>query len=1046
MDDAARLSRRNALQLLGVGSIATLMLGAPGSAFAAPAVPSGHVPSPPPDDVAATYHRVLLRHTRWAEQQFDAATGAYSGTDFSFAVVLGNALLLTRDGYDAEVAGVSREVLHDHTVATISKFAASNVLNGGTQWGRTLFFDTTFQLYFQLAARLLWNDLDAATRANLDHIAAEQAAYTTSLGSGNDPHSGSWTPNGLNGGFQGDTKLEEMGVYAQSLAPGLAWAASDPRAAAWREAFDLWSRNETGLPQADLANPRLVDGKAISANTARNLYDTFIVENHGSFGPHYQEELWRTSGRNAIHFLTAGLPLPEVLTAQPNGELLWRTMLLVGSDAGEPLMPMVNDREHLYGRDVLPLAFRAQVLGDRHAARAEAMLAERLEPYQAYPPIDRITKFSGEPKYEPEARAELAISYLLHEWRAKQHGGAVRAVSKEDFFGHASGVADFGAGPGLLAHQSPAAWAATVSKPTFVKFAWQPQHDDWLFVLSGTTPMLLPSSSSAVRQRLVTTYSRVRDGFDATLGVLRFDVGTAAFATLPTGAVVYASSGIGAGEGTLNVHNLNMPGIPGLDGNRTYTTADGSVTVPAQPATAPSGARTDDVTFAPVSARYVRMFGVESAPTYGYSMYSFEIRSGSDGTDLAQGKATTASSSDTGFGAALATDGNAGTRWAVSRADRLRADSWLEVDLGAASTIDRVRIAWEAAAGRKYRVETSSDGSTWTSAGEYPTPAVRSLGGWLDVDGRAGLVVRGPVNPITVTGDRIVLSDGPATGLLVEGYPQTKGLAALAAAPVPTFKGGALVKASVVDGYLVLVNVGTAAARGTVGVPQDTHALRLYQGDQTITATGTELLVDLASGVGRIEAARFTVRGLPVPAGLRVSVTNASRVTLTLPSGGWPALVEIEATGGRRRPVQLWPGRPTTVELPEVRPYPLVDLALGATTYPTDPLPPGMSAPGGAVDDNASTTWRPGSDGRMVVDLGAVTQVSAVELAWAGGRIPDAVIEISADGLSYAPAKSRVPAGRTATVAIAAQTRYLAVKVSNWRSGSAELTRFSVRP
>ena len=41
---------------------------------------------------------------------------------------------------------------------------------------------------------------------------------------------------------------------------------------------------------------------------------------------------------------------------------------MVMSDAGEPLMPMVDDREHLYGRDVIPLAFLAQVGGDRAAA------------------------------------------------------------------------------------------------------------------------------------------------------------------------------------------------------------------------------------------------------------------------------------------------------------------------------------------------------------------------------------------------------------------------------------------------------------------------------------------------------------------------------------------------------------------------------------------------------------------------------------------------------------------------------------------------------
>ena len=64
---------------------------------------------------------------------------------------------------------------------------------------------------------------------------------------------------------------------------------------------------------------------------ARRLFhDTFAAENHGSFGPHYQSELWRTSGRNAIHFLLAGTPLPEVITAR----LDWSTELDPWPSAG----------------------------------------------------------------------------------------------------------------------------------------------------------------------------------------------------------------------------------------------------------------------------------------------------------------------------------------------------------------------------------------------------------------------------------------------------------------------------------------------------------------------------------------------------------------------------------------------------------------------------------------------------------------------------------------------------------------------------------------
>ncbi|GHG46283.1 MULTISPECIES: discoidin domain-containing protein [Amycolatopsis] len=1000
------LDRRQALRLLGAGGAAAALASGllPGLARAAG--------GGPPDPVAATYLRVLLRHTRWAEQQFDSVDGTYPARDFTFAVVLGNAVLLTRDGYDATVAGVDRETLRTHTLATIRRFAASNRLAGGTEWGRKLFFDTTFQSYFVLAARLLWTDLDDTTRQHVERITAGQAAYTTALGTGDDPDSGSWTPHGLLGGHVGDTKLEEMGVYAQSLAPALAWAPADPRAGGWRAAFGAWSRNEAGLPAADLANPRLVDGRPISENTATNLYDSFLVENHGSFGPHYQEELWRTSGRNAMHFLAAGTPLPEVLTAQPNGELLWRTMLLMTSDAGEPLMPMVADREHLYGRDVIPLAFRAQVLGDRHAARAEADLAARLEPYQAYAPADRITKFSGEPKYEPEARAELAISYLLHEWRAQQ--GPVVPVTRQEFDAHAAGAADFGPGPGLLAHRSPAAWAATVTKPGFVKFAWQPHHDDWLFVLGGANPMLLPSTNLAVRERHATTYAKIRDGFDGTVGVLRFDTGYAAFATLPTGAAVYASTGVAEGEGVLNVHNLSMPGVPGLDGDRTYTAVEGSVTLKAPT----PGVRTDDLTFAPVTARYVRMLGVRPDPQYGYSLWAFEVRDG-EGPDLARGGTASASSASPGKEAKYAVDGDATTRWAVSTSDRPRADSWLAVDLGAPRTVDRVRLSWEAAAGRQYRVETSPDGVAWTTAATYPVPALSSTKGRLDIDGRAGITVAGP-NPITVTADRVTLSDGPPAPFVAELYPGP------AKASGRVTAGAA--EATVTDGFLVLLNLSGAAVTGTATLPGDRGTRRLYRGEQTVTRTGTEFSYALAAAEGRIEPPRFTLTG---PAGVKAVVRDASRVELTAPAGLLPVLVTVTPDGGRARPVLLPPRRTVPVVFGDVRPYPLADRALGRTTFPAEPLPPGMSSPAAAVDDDPATAWRPGPGGRMVVDFGAVLEVSAVELAWTRGRVPAAAVETSVDGVTYATADT-------------GPARYVAVR-TRWKPGDASLVRLSVR-
>ena len=82
------------------------------------------------------------------------------------------------------------------------------------------------------------------------------------------------------------------------------------------------------------------------------------------------------------------------------------------------------------------------------------------------------------------------------------------------------------------------------------------------------------------------------------------------------------------------------------------------------------------------------------------------------GTLLSQGKPATASSvENAGTPAADAVDGNTGTRWSSAFSD----PQWLEVDLGQASTISQVVVQWETASAKAYQIQTSNDGSTWTS-------------------------------------------------------------------------------------------------------------------------------------------------------------------------------------------------------------------------------------------------------------------------------------------------------------------------------------------
>ncbi|GAA2638183.1 hypothetical protein GCM10010399_84370 [Dactylosporangium fulvum] len=103
---------------------------------------------------------------------------------------------------------------------------------------------------------------------------------------------------------------------------------------------------------------------------------------------------------------------------------------------------------------------------------------------------------------------------------------------------------------------------------------------------------------------------------------------------------------------------------------------------------------------------------------------------------ISQGKPATASSTENGgASAANAVDGNAGTRWSSAFGD----PQWLQVDLGATATINRVVLNWEAAYARDFTIQTSANGSSWTTI----NTTVNGTGGvqTLDVSG-SGRYVR----------------------------------------------------------------------------------------------------------------------------------------------------------------------------------------------------------------------------------------------------------------------------------------------------------------
>jgi hypothetical protein len=148
----------------------------------------------------------------------------------------------------------------------------------------------------------------------------------------------------------------------------------------------------------------------------------------------------------------------------------------------------------------------------------------------------------------------------------------------------------------------------------------------------------------------------------------------------------------------------------------------------------PTAAGTSTVT---VSARDTT--GATGSTTFTWTVQS---GTGSCGTaNAALGHPATASSQENaGSAAGNAVDGNTGTRWSSAFSD----PQWLQVDLGATQTICQVVLNWEAAYGRAFSIQTSTDGSTWTTiystttgTGGVQTLSVAGTGRYVRMNGTA---------------------------------------------------------------------------------------------------------------------------------------------------------------------------------------------------------------------------------------------------------------------------------------------------------------------
>ena len=192
-----------------------------------------------------------------------------------------------------------------------------------------------------------------------------------------------------------------------------------------------------------------------------------------------------------------------------------------------------------------------------------------------------------------------------------------------------------------------------------------------------------------------------------------------ASATVKPGASTTATVAVTGGSGSVALSATGVPAGVTVTFNPTSVSGSGNSTMTvAASDTAKSGTIT-----------VVGAGGSDSKS----ATFALTVSTTGPSSLLSQGKTATASSVESStYAASKAFDGDlTGTRWGSKEG----ADpQWLQVDLGAVHSVTEVKLTWEAAYGKSYTIQTSTDGSTWstvytTTTGNGTTDDLTGLAG-----------------------------------------------------------------------------------------------------------------------------------------------------------------------------------------------------------------------------------------------------------------------------------------------------------------------------
>src|ERR1035438_3197112 len=251
---------------------------------------------------------------------------------------------------------------------------------------------------------------------------------------------------------------------------------------------------------------------------------------------------------------------------------------------------------------------------------------------------------------------------------------------------------------------------STITEASVGTTAWQEAIDHGFFIIfdlamggnypngicNCTTPTSATSSGASMSVGYVAVYE---EGGNST----------------PTGTATATGQATGLnGLCLANQNSLNTAGNPigvsacaGSSGQQWSPYTDGTLRT--------EGGCLDVVSAGTTSGTNVDWYPCNGTAAQGWTHQSNgELVNPSSGlclTDPGGNTGTASSLENAGFPASNAVDGNTGTRWSSAFSD----PQWLEVDLGSSQSICQVTLDWETAYGKAFQIQTSPDGTTWTS-------------------------------------------------------------------------------------------------------------------------------------------------------------------------------------------------------------------------------------------------------------------------------------------------------------------------------------------